>query len=94
MDTYKHTPRPWRVIRHVETPNAATEFSLEGLHGQMIANICGAGEANGANAVLMAAAPDLLELVKYVRNYAQLADLGNNTVTRLDAAIAKAEGRD
>lgn len=37
---------------------------------------------------------DLLELVKYVRNYAQLADLGKDTVKRLDAAIAKAEGAD
>ncbi len=47
-----------------------------------------------ARHTLIAAAPDLLELCKYVRNYARLADLSEDTTSRLDAAIAKAEGRE
>ncbi len=44
-------------------------------------------------ALLIVASQDLLELVKYVRTYAYLADLGDDTVKRLDDAIAKVEGQ-
>ncbi len=41
---------------------------------------------------LFAAAPELLEAVKYLRNYAHLADLSDITSDHLDKLIAKAEG--
>jgi len=40
---------------------------------------------------LIAAAPELLEAVKYLRNYAHLADLSDITAEHLDKIIAKAE---
>jgi hypothetical protein len=43
---------------------------------------------------LIAAAPELLESVKYLRNYAHLADLSDITAEHLDKIIAKAEQRD
>ncbi len=46
-----------------------------------------------ANARLVSAAPELLEAVKYLRNYAHLADLSGFSADHLDTIIAKAEGR-
>jgi hypothetical protein len=36
---------------------------------------------------------ELLEALKYIRNYARLADLSDWTANKLDKLIAKAEGR-
>ena len=42
---------------------------------------------------LIAAAPELLAELKYLRNYARIIDIGDDTTARIDVLIAKAEGR-
>ena len=82
-----HTPGPWRL----GPINYADVYG--GPSGQLVALAIKYLDETVDNARLISAAPELLELCKYVRNYARLADLGDDTISRMDSAISKAEGK-
>ena len=83
MSEAKHTPGPWSALK------SRTLINIKGPNGAQVTQV---SAKNAADAHLIAAAPDLLETLAWVRaNYA-----GGSTVeinARIDAAIAKAEGR-
>lgn len=94
----KHTPGPWRVFT---TPDNTKIIGIGEQSGDGIAD-CGFGVWRGgseearANALLMAAAPDLLAALRMVR--AALYDTGGlkrggGIQDVVEIAIAKAEGR-
>ncbi len=88
-----HTPGPWKT----GPINYADVYAAD---GELVALVPKRFDENEeifpetlANARLIAAAPDILRALKYVRNYAHVADLSEETMQSMDAAIAKAEGR-
>ena len=91
--TAKHTPGPWRVdptddTRILQGPN--------GLHVAYAANR-GMGHAAPANARLIAAAPELLDALRGLYDYARCwpAEDGSRfhrLLVQADAALRKAEG--
>lgn len=93
MTDAKHTPGPWYVEHHVEIP----------FDPDMLVNGCtittdnehiafGFGDGNGrANALLIAAAPDLLAACEAAIWEADNCD-GRVSVDALRAAIRKAKG--
>jgi len=93
-----HTPGPWEWKPHGE---GYTDYGLYGPNGEEIADDGSAwGEykqaidPNGANACLIAAAPDLLEALRGSRETISLLTMGSHpAITVIDAAIAKAEGK-
>jgi hypothetical protein len=56
-----HTPGPWRAGSH---PMNEAEVFADELDGERIAECYGAGDADQANALLIAAAPELLEALE------------------------------
>lgn len=60
METMPHTPGPWRVIPWTDGAN----YTVEGGHGQPLANVTGANSANEANARLIAQAPAMLDALR------------------------------
>ena len=93
MSEIKHTSGPWsyeHVSYFADLPGLrAGTFEIS---NPLFENWIAQAQTE-TNARLISAAPELLEVVKYLRNYARLADLSEDTVQRIDAAIAKAEGR-
>ena len=95
-DQPKHTPRPWKPAGRYAT-------HIIDASGRMIAD---APHPNGmmsdegyANRDLIAAAPDLLEALKYITLNCRVfcedsMDIADGAVYAARAAIAKAEGRD
>ena len=82
-----HTPGPWRVGDWLHVVAA---------DNTRIATIAGSGDANRANATLIAAAPDLLAVLHELRDcagYWSEYDVPIGIVGRIDAAIAKATGK-
>lgn len=96
-----HTPGPWMIERKKTRTDGINIWSGDGpaylgttWH---IAEVQGSAgdlddseEESEANARLIAAAPDLLEMLKYLRNYARLIDISDETIGNVDAVIAKA----
>ena len=88
-----HTPGPWMLSRGAQ----GDAFAVEG-PTRTVAHVKLAREAE-ANAYLLAAAPDLLEALKLAEDYMHLWMEHNtgstelNDLERIEAAIAKAEGR-
>lgn len=95
-ETVKHTPGPWKVRPHCSYeyrfevyPDRAVEFADVSGHSSSDIDV-EIAEAY-ANANLIAAAPDLLEVAhKVVNNW---GNLHHKDLMQLRAAIAKAEGR-
>jgi hypothetical protein len=97
MTQTKHTPGPWCAVGPwVEHPNDTTadicscdprNFGQQGLNRS--------DEEQCANARLIAAAPDLLDVAKVARDVlAGRGVRGDSPIMQaLDAAIARAEGR-
>lgn len=86
------TPGPWiyREAKDAKTPISA---DVQGPHGSFIAD-CGSHETADANARLIAAAPELLDAAKEVlRQLDSPESVALGDCDRLEAAIAKAEGR-
>ncbi len=87
MTNTKHTPGPW-------TYDAANTGSI--LHPYGVVQVGGESEEREANARLIAAAPELLEVAKRMLAFEQrlLAsnDGGPQLASDIRAAIAKAEG--
>jgi hypothetical protein len=94
----KHTPGPWEadfetypimVCSQSETWPLVDELGNEEERaGVFVANT---GD-NKANARLIAAAPDLLEMLVEAANFIQPYSVGQELLERIDAAIAKATG--
>lgn len=82
----KHTPGPWVVDEQSQ--------SLRILAGrQVVADVSVYAFECGANSRLIAAAPDLLEALKRLRDWHRIEYLSHPDVDAVaDAAIAKAEG--
>lgn len=98
----KHTPGPWQVSRTlpegrlvIECVDGTQDIAFVEGFG-FLRNKAGSGEL-GANARLIAAAPELLAAAKAAfTRFREDKIEGHHTqhpVTLLDAAIAKAEGR-
>lgn len=93
-----HTPAPWiakQLINHTtQAGNWVILYSAKS--GQHMCRLDHAGEFSEDNARLIATAPDLLEALKEARHCLNMS--GNqypSSVEReIDAAIAKAEGRE
>ncbi len=86
---FKHTPAPWRC--HNKRPNCSG-YSIVGNDGQYIGFVGDSDELSpmGANAHLIAAAPELLEaLIEIVGNH-YLSDKAQLMATN---AIARALGQ-
>lgn len=94
----KHTPGPWHCVgiwvEH-EDDNVADICDCDPASmGQ--GHLGRTYDEMRANAKLIAAAPDMLEFLKYVRTLHEAADFGPIEIRRraLDNLIAKAEGRE
>lgn len=90
----KHTPGPWFIT------GSMTRYVEARIGGGMLQEVaaCGPTEADGgygeqqrANAMLIAAAPDLLDALIDVRRALELANFTGELAV-VDAAIAKAKG--
>lgn len=77
MSEFKGTPGPWSVRNH--------EIQSVGSDGEMTAICYGIANAN-----LIAAAPELLEALKYARRFLNKAD---HDIDYIDAVVAKALGQ-
>lgn len=89
----KHTPGPWTVTEHWD----GTSIQAGQFHVTHTIQSCGFHEpemdkaVTQANALLIAAAPDMLETLKRLRE--MCADFGANTACEVaSAAIDKATG--
>lgn len=95
MSEVKHTPGPWHVGKDFEA-GIGRGFFVAG--GKFVrANMVGPNDAQEANARLIAAAPDLLALVKLVNGSfggGLTVTFSERDVAEFAAAIAKAEGRE
>ena len=92
-----HTPGPWEWKPHGE---GYTDYGLYGPNGEEIADDGSAwGEykqaidPNGANARLIAAAPEMYEALVYARNVLPNDKWADDARGIIVATIAKAEGR-
>lgn len=87
----RHTPGPWRVERFKHSMDCRIQPATGMAPGGSLADVYG----NDANARLIAAAPDLLDIAKAIRILDRAVDLfaGNDAIgERLRAVIANAEG--
>lgn len=102
----KHTPGPW-IVRVLERGDVArhpkgykTIVDLDqpnGIGQRSAGTLIVFGDEGEANARLIAAAPEMLEALKAMADFAsnQLSPEGRlNALGKMDAAIRKAEGRD
>lgn len=104
----QHTPGPWRVFNHSWSDTSILADGFD--HGICLLDINHATEESqeadealmAANARLIAAAPELLEMLGIARNYIEATVLNASSpktrenysgcLRRIDAAIAKATG--
>ena len=85
----EHTEGPWEAIPEEGGENFAHSIYGEGYKGLLIAR-CNQNGAHDADAYLIAAAPDLLAVVKdWLEENGTFEDWHGRAV----AAVAKAEGR-
>jgi hypothetical protein len=102
----KHTPGPWRLGQQRFTDFVMIEGpkgQVTGWKQEMIGEVCWVSEEDKANARLIAAAPELLDLAKEALAQLEKMDftlsanwngsIKTNVALLLDAVIAKAEGR-
>ncbi|BBV07790.1 hypothetical protein BML2537_12840 [Providencia stuartii] len=90
---FKHSPAPWRC--HDKRPNCSG-YSIVGNDGQYIGFVGDSDELSpmGANAHLIAAAPELLEQLIRLRNkIASYKPDDDDDLDIVDAVIAKALGQ-
>lgn len=86
---FKHSPAPWRC--HDKRPNCSG-YSIVGNDGQYIGFVGDSDELSpmGANANLIASAPELLEALQEIVGNHYLSDKAQSMATK---AIAKALGQ-
>ena len=85
----KHTPGPW-IADWDDGGQWYVNIGGLSVSGNALRGDSG-NCVESANARLIACAPEMYELLQYLRNYAYL-DLGDDTKARLNALLAKAEG--
>ena len=95
MSEVKHTPGPWRYEPQNGSPTTG-QHMISGSKPGYLAEVrdCGSGDVV-ANARLIAAAPELLAVLKELQEsavYWSEYDVPLGIVDRINAAIAKAEG--
>jgi hypothetical protein len=92
--TARHTPGPWRAARQNPSPTTG-EWMIAGGKPGYLAEVrdCGSGDV-GANARLIAAAPDLLEALQWaIDQLPDDLDLDHReAMATARAAIARATG--
>lgn len=94
----EHTEGPWEAIPEKGSENFAHSIYSEGYKGLLIAR-CNQNGAHDADALLIAAAPDLLEALKRAEQlYLDgILNTPSDEIQRVHdlrrAAIARAEGR-
>lgn len=89
----KHTPGPWHHTGREfnDVRDSDDELVAVALHLRVGQPERSVQEAE-ANARLIAAAPDLLEMLVEAANFIQPYNVGQELLERIDAAIAKATG--
>ncbi len=98
MKQIKHTVGPWKIERDIDADGYGTASIVSADDEVVIENVLQRynrnGDASNANARLVAAAPELLEALKYVQSVARnegLRAFGLNT-DLIDTALIKATG--
>lgn len=98
MSDIKHTPGPWTIT-------SWATGAVNGPHDRMVASVygdhadCQRDERQDANARLIAAAPDLLEALRKVRDWMDdpvenmRCPVDMELASAIRIAVAKAEGR-
>ena len=96
MNNTKHTPGPWRIDGTYPTGFGGGELPYQAIDvgGCIDVHVAGNGKTySGANARLIASAPELLEACEAISNCAKPGTLSFETARKMArAAIAKAEG--
>jgi hypothetical protein len=92
MSEAKHTPGPW--IAHPTLPQVLAGYRrrIECWIATVGGGICGTDETQVANTRLIAAAPELLQVLKRALEAAENPGKDYDWTTEAEAAIAKAEG--
>lgn len=93
----QHTPGPWTVTRSKMETDGAFDYAISADGVLVLAEVFGRDAKGGwppseANARLIAAAPDLLAMLKVAQLWLDVD--GRFDMQGINAAIAKAEGRD
>lgn len=83
-----HTPAPWSVKK--ASPQAGIIIAPNRSLG--IAEVFGGGETEIANALLIAAAPDLLAICEEIANDSKCDLVNSERRIRLYSALSKAKG--
>lgn len=94
MTEHKHTPGPWKVSASIDSEFVGV-FPDTGEHAFPICKMPDfiKRDVNEANALLIAAAPDLLDALRRARGVLDVIGGYTDRLARCDAAIAKAEGK-
>lgn len=88
-----HTPGPWKV--EIDSDGSVLIMCSDGAHRYYIGDMEDTCTECHANARLIAAAPDLLEACRaFIEADMQWTDVANAVLEQMEAAIAKAEGRE
>ena len=95
----KHTPGPWVIVRDTDNKRAITMIHAQPkdpkAYGQGIAKLVRQGlETDEPNALLIAAAPEMLEALKELVAGIETRTAGPDDMEKARAAIAKATGGD
>jgi len=93
----QHTPGPWTVTRSKMETDGAFDYAISAEGSLVLAEAFGRDAKGGwppaeANARLIAAAPELLAMLKVAQLWLDVD--GRFDMQGINAAIAKAEGRD
>lgn len=92
MNKTKHTPGPWKVSR-VGSMTKPTRITSADDKALVVIDVCGSEDSAArdvANALLIAAAPELLEALQMARRNLK-PDVGQNVINFIDDAINKAK---
>lgn len=93
MSDTKHTPGPWKFYFDSVSPKGTTVWSEAELNAKNISHIatvdCTDSAAREANARLIAASPDLLNALRYIRD--ECTGLPAHARALADHAIRKAQ---
>lgn len=97
MSAEKHMPGPWRVVNPEHRANGDVHFWIQPVEGYSTGwvndrYLAVSGIGRHADALLMAAAPELLDALKSAAEVIEDCDIGNPVLDKARAAIAKATG--